>query len=186
MRRTTTLTLVSALALLAACSKPATSTSAPGGEAAAPKPANPVAVFTRPHPKAGLWQMTMSTDAGPGVKMSGEICLDEKTENAAFEAGPKAKSSNCQEPRFSANPGGGMVFETVCKVGERSITSKGVATGDFSSSYAVDVTAIMDPPLPGNMGTTHTRMESHYIGPCKEGQTPGRMLGMKLAGVGRG
>jgi len=69
-------------------------------------------------------------------------------------------------------------------MGSRTINSRGVATGDFSSAYAVDVTTTMDPPLPGNLTSTRSRIESHWIGPCKPGQAPGQMTGMKLAGVG--
>ena len=45
--------------------------------------------------------------------------------------------------------GGGLGFTTVCHIGRRTVTSSGVATGDFKNSYSVDVTTRMDPPPPG-------------------------------------
>jgi hypothetical protein len=183
MRKMAVIPLAFSLALLGACSK----TPVAKTQAAAPAAPNPMAAFARPHPKPGLWRMTMSTDAGPGVKMSGQICIDEKTEDAAFNAAPRrSKSTDCDAPKFAANPVGGISFETVCRMGDRTVANRGVATGDFSSAYALDVTSTTDPPFPGNLGTVHTRMESRYLGPCQQGQSVGRLMGMKLAGVGRG
>jgi hypothetical protein len=169
------------VALLAGCSKPAGQA---GGQAAAP--ARAVNPFVHPHPKVGLWQMAISSDAGPGVSVTGEICIDAKTESSAFEANPRARSGNCSEPKFGSNPGGGFAFDTVCKVNGRTITSHGVATGDFASAYAVDVTTKMDPPLPGGMSGGHSRIEAHWMGACKTGQRPGQMTGLRIGGLGRG
>jgi hypothetical protein len=181
--RTTGVFFVCGLALLAACSK------SPSGQASAPGASAPVAAalpFSRPHPRVGLWQMNISTDAGPGVQVTGDICIDASTEASAFQASPRARSSNCSEPHFSPNPGGGVAFDATCKVNERTISSRGVATGDFSSAYVVDVTTRMDPPLPGGVSEGHSRIEAHWAGPCKPGQRPGQMTGIRLAGVGRG
>lgn len=182
--RATAICLVCSVALLAACSKkPAEQASATASAAA---PAAPVLPFTRPHPKAGLWRMAMATDSGPGIKFGADMCLDAATEGSAFAANPRARSSNCDPPKFSANPGGGVVFDEVCKVNQRTITSHGVATGDFSSAYAVDVTTTMDPPLPGGAGGGHTHIESHWVGPCPAGQKPGQMTGLKFGAPGQG
>jgi hypothetical protein len=170
--------LVSSVALLAACSKPAESA----------KPAiGPATLLGKPHPKAGLWQMAISSDAGPGISVSGQICIDAKTENSAFESSPRTHSKDCTDPSFLVSPGGGLVFETVCKVsGGRTITSHGVASGDFNNAYSVDFTTKVDPPLEGGIGDGHSRIAAHWLGPCKPGQKPGQMSGVKLGGLGRG
>ena len=180
--RATAICLVCSVAVLAACSKK------PAEQASAPAATPPALIlpFVRPHPKAGLWHMAMATDNGPGIKFGADMCLDAATEGSAFAANPRARSSNCSEPKFSANPGGGVVFDETCKVNQRAITSHGVATGDFSSAYAVDVTTTMDPPLPGGMGGGHTHIDAHWVGPCQPGQRPGQMTGLKLGGAGRG
>jgi hypothetical protein len=145
-----------------------------------------VALFTQPHPKVGLWRMAISSDAGPGVSITGDICIDSKTESSAFEANPRSRHGDCSEPRFSANPGGGVVFDSACKFNGRTVTSHGVATGDFSSNYAVDVTTAMDPPLPNGMGGGHSRIEARWTGPCKPGQKAGQMTGLRVGALGRG
>jgi hypothetical protein len=175
--------IVCGLALLTACSK---KPAEPAGGPAANASGGAVLPFTRPHPKLGLWQMNISTDTGPGVQVAGEICIDASTETSAFQASPRARSNNCSEPRFAPNPGGGVAFDASCKVNDRTISSHGVATGDFSSAYAVDVATSMDPPLPGGVGSGHSKIEAHWVGPCKPGQRPGQMTGIRLAGVGHG
>ena len=187
MRPNIVLWLACGTAALAACSKPPASNTAAAPQVHAPvAPPASTAGFLRPHPKVGLWRMSMSSDNGPGVSMTGEMCIDAKTEASAFEANPRAHASNCSAPHFSSNPGGGMIFDSTCKVGDRTISSHGVATGDFSNSYVLDVSTRIDPPLPGVSGIGHSRVEAHWIGPCKPGQRPGQMTGLKIGGFGRG
>ena len=180
--RSTGLMMVCGLAVLAGCSKK------PAGQAGAPaaQAVQAPAIFQRPHPKVGLWRMSITSDAGPGIAFSAAICLDEKTESAGFMANPRAHASNCEEPKYAANPGGGVVFDETCKVSQRTIISHGVITGDFTSAYAADVTTSMDPPLPGGMGGGHSRIQAQWVGPCPAGQRPGQMTGLKLSGVGSG
>jgi hypothetical protein len=172
--------LVAGVAVLAGCSK-APSKSEPT-VAKAPAPA---AVFTAPHPKLGLWAMDLATDAGPGVKLNGQICIDAATEHSAFQTGPQSHGKNCSAPDFSPSPSGGAVFDVVCNVNGRKITTHSTATGDFTNSYSIDTTTTMDPPLPGGIGPGHTHLDAHWVGPCKPGQRPGQMS-MKLGGVGAG
>jgi hypothetical protein len=181
MRRTT-ICLVG-LAALAGCSK------TPAGGQAAPAAVQPSAAvlpFQRPHPKAGLWRMALTTDAGPGITVTGETCIDAATERSVFMANPRDHAGNCDEPRFSANPGGGIVFDETCKLNTRTVVSHGVATGDFSNAYDLDVTSRMDPPIAGGVATNHSRIQAQWEGPCKPGQKPGQMSNVHLAGIGRG
>ena len=94
--RTIAIALIGA-ALLAACSK------SPSGQqqASAGPPPAPARAFQRPHPKPGLWRMALATDSGPGLSFSGDVCIDQSTENAAFEANPRAHGHNCDPPKFA-------------------------------------------------------------------------------------
>ncbi len=185
MRRVATL-LISCLTLVAACSKGPTAgqTAAP-----APKPAAsmvPAALFSKPHPKAGLWETTMSTSAGPGMRMSGEMCLDAQTEQAAFATAPQSSTSrDCSPPTFGPGPAGGMVFDATCRTKGRTVTTHGVATGDFSSAYTLDITTKMDPPPPGMDGGARIQIQAKWLGPCKPGQKPGH-VSMRMTGLGQG
>lgn len=177
--------LVLGLAALGACSKPAADSAAKSAPAAArPAVATP-GLFARPHPKAGLWKTTMSTDAGPGLRMSGEICLDASTEDSAFANRPKNMKADCAKTSFGPNPGGGVAFSTTCTANGRKITTRGVASGDFDSAYTVDVTTTMDPPPAGVAPDVSSRIEARWMGPCKPGQKPGQ-ASMKFGGLGRG
>jgi len=177
--------LFSVIAAMTACSKaPATGQS--GG--AAPKPATaplPAGLSGIPHPKPGLWRMTMAMDAGPGIRMGGEICLDAQTERSAFTAGPQGRPKDCSAPSFGVGPQGGVTFDTICKREGRTVTMHGLATGDFNSAYTMETTTRMDPAPPGAPPEVKTRMQAQWLGPCKPGQTPGHMS-MKMNGMGQG
>ena len=95
--RIATACLVASIALLGACSKSQTTTAG----ASAPASPVPAALLTRPHPRPGLWQMSMTSAFGPTVSLSGQICLDAQTEDAAFQTGPMTQSKNCTSPRFA-------------------------------------------------------------------------------------
>ena len=140
-------------------------------------------MFSRPHPRAGLWRASIDADAGPGVRMTGEICLDPQTEDAAFNGSPRWAKGDCERTSFSPAPEGGIAFSTTCTAKGRTITSQGVATGDFSSNYAIDVTTRVDPPLHGALGQMRTKINATWVGPCRDGQRPGQ-LSMKFSGLG--
>jgi hypothetical protein len=114
--------------------------------------------------------------------MSGELCLDEHTEDQAFNASRSGKA-HCGKTSFAPDASGGVSFKTTCTVKGRTIVSQGVATGDFSSSYAIDATTRMDPPIPGAPGEVRTRIQATYAGPCRPGQKPGQ-ASMKFSGFG--
>lgn len=165
--------------VLAGCSKPpeqAATPAARGGSSVLP--------FQRPHPRLGLWRMTLSTESSGGLSVAGDICVDASTEASAFEPRSHARSGNCDEMRFSPNPGGGVAIDETCRINGRSVNSHAVASGDFSTNYTLDVTTRMDPPLPGGLGE-HTRMQARWVGPCA-GQRPGQMTRMRLAATGQG
>ena len=183
--RTAEACLLSGLILTAACSRPA----APGRAAAGgPGPSSPsigAPASFRPHPKAGLWRTTIATSAGPGVRMSGEMCLDASTEQTAFSSGAQSVSKDCSAPSFGPAPGGGVMFDTTCRSGGRTITTHGVATGDFSKAYDLDLTSHIDPAPPGLGGDTKTKVQAQWAGPCKPGQKPGH-ASMRMTGFGQG
>ena len=183
--RIVALCLISSMSLLAACSKgPAatTASSAPSGEA---KTAAPSAAFSMPHRKAGLWKIRFATDSGPGIRMNGELCIDEKTDATTSYAANAGGKKDCDQT--SLHPAdGGFAFDTTCRSGSRTITSHGVVTGDFNNNYAVAVTIHTDPPIQGGPSEVRTQIKADWQGPCKPGQVPGSVSAMKFAGLGKG
>ena len=172
------------LAALSACSK-SPAPAASSGAASAPAPRAP-ALFSRPHPRLGLWRMTMINHIGPGMTVSSEVCLDQQTENAAFQAAPSVRSKrNCDEPKFGPAPGGGVAFDMVCNSQDRKVTTHAVMAGDFNSAYTMDMTTRMDPAPPGMADGMKMHTDAKWLGPCKPGQTPGQMS-VKMGSLGRG
>ncbi len=145
--------------------------------------ASPIGLPARPHLKAGLWRTSMTTRAGPGVTMTGELCLDAGTEDSAFGARPRSVK-NCDPVRFDLGPGG-YTFSSTCHFGGRTIVTKGVASGDFRTTYAMDMTTRMTPAPPGLPPEMHSRVEATWAGPCRPDQKPGQ-ASMKFGGLGRG
>jgi hypothetical protein len=170
--------LVGGVVALTACSRPA-----PKNPEGPPSHRSVAAVFGRPHPKPGLWRTSIDADAGPGVRMTGELCLDEHTEDAAFSSSPRWAKGDCEKVSFTPAPDGGIAFSTTCMAKGRTVTTQGVATGDFSSSYAMDVTTKVDPPIHGALGQMRTKIQATWIGPCRTDQRPGQ-LSMKFSGLG--
>jgi hypothetical protein len=137
----------------------------------------------RPHPKAGLWRTSISTSAGPGITMSGELCLDQATGDSAFTSSARG-AKDCSTPKFTP-AADGLHFSATCHTGSRTIVSNGVANGDFNSSFAVDVSTHVEPAVSGLPGDVHTRMQATWVGPCRPDQKPGQSS-MKFGGFGQG
>ncbi|HEY5411932.1 MAG TPA: DUF3617 family protein [Caulobacteraceae bacterium] len=177
--RWTVVCCLAGAALLAGCGKHQ-GAQAPSG-AAAPAP---TAMFGRPHPKPGLWRTDVTTNMGPGVSMTGELCLDASNEDAAFSSNGHGFSKDCEPIKYQAADGG-VGFSTVCHIGKRTVTTSGTATGDFKNAYSVDLSTRMDPPPPGLPAQMSTTIRAKWEGPCPPGQKPGQ-VSMKLSGFGQG
>ena len=151
----------------------------------APRPAAPQATVMRPHLKAGLWQINMTSDTAFGAAMSGQLCVDAQTESAGFKIAPGAKGADCTEPKFAAS-GSGLMFDVACRAKSgRLARAHGTASGDFSNSYRLDATSTFDPPLPAGIGSVHGVMTARWNGACPAGAKPGQ-LSMKFGGLGQG
>lgn len=176
-----TVCLLAGSALIAGCNKHET---AQGGTVRTPLATEAaLALGGRPHPKPGLWRTSLSMNAGPGVTLSGELCLDSSTEDSAFTSSSRG-ARNCDAPRFSPGPNG-LNFSTTCHAGGRTIVSQGVATGDFKTSYALDVVTRVDPAPAGLPNEMRTKMQATWMGPCRPDQKPGAAT-MRFAGLGQG
>jgi hypothetical protein len=168
---------------LAACSKK-TETAAGGPAATAEGAAKPAATAeAAPTRKAGLWEQTMSFN-GRTQKIS--MCVDEATEQKAkFWASEGRASSGCSEERINRTLTGGWQIHSVCQTPEgMKITSDGTVTGDFGSSYHMEMTSVTTgSPMPEANGTHKMTMDGAWKGPCPAGMRAGDMVlpgGMKM------
>ena len=167
---------------LAGCGKHDAAQTTSAAPAAAPAAAP--SLFNRPHPKPGLWRSTVTTNAGPGVTMTGELCMDASNEDAAFSSDGKAVSKECDPVKYQP-AAGGLSFTTVCHMGKRTVTSTGVASGDFKNSYSVDLTTRVDPAPEGMPAQMTTAIRAKWVGLCPPGTKPGQSS-MKVTGFGQG
>jgi Protein of unknown function (DUF3617) len=124
-----------------------------------------------PRRKSGLWEM--STAAQQGQTVAATMCVDQKTDDLSRQlAGAGVSCSKQDVRREAANR---YVFDSVCKFGESTATSRAVFTGSFDSQYEVDITAKYAPPMMG-MNEGRSKIRARWLGPCKAGQRPGDII----------
>jgi hypothetical protein len=184
---------VAALAALAGCNKKADeSTTAPAAEGAlppgevpaaqAPVPTAPGAPALPPKRKAGLWEQTVSTG---GMTQTSRLCVNAAVEEKLGWWSQQATQDRCAQTDFK--PGaGGWTFSSTCDLGAGGKTvTKGVATGDFSSAYQMDMTSTTTGSTTQHMNGEHKMtMKAAWKGPCPADMRPGDMIltpgGMKM------
>jgi hypothetical protein len=140
-----------------------------------------------PHPvrRPGLWAQT--TQFG-GVTQTSRICLD-----AAMDAkmGLQAKPADtpCAQAAVTPVAGGGWAFSSTCGMGEAgTMVSHGVASGDLTAHYRVDVeTTTTGSAAPQMNGTRKFSIDARWLGPCPADMKPGDVMlanGMRIAAGG--
>lgn len=168
MRRA--IVLAVSLLALAACQKKegaAATGDAPAAAATAPAMTGP------PKRKPGLWTQTVSTQ---GMTQTMTLCLDEATEAKMTLWGQQANKDICA--RNVVTPGvGGWSFDSECDMGAAGkVSTKGTASGDFSSKYVVKATSVTTGSSMAQANGTHEmEMTGTWEGACPAGMKPGDM-----------
>jgi len=164
-----------ALLALAGCGK---QKAAEGGKAPAQAQATAPAPAQMPQRKAGLWEQTVHNGQ---MNQTTRICLDAATEaKLGIEGTPKGPNP-CTQSAVTRTPGG-WEFSSSCDMGEMGkMTTHGVASGDFGSSYQVDVDSTTTGAQAPEMNGRHRfSIAAKWLGPCPAGMAGGDM---ELAGV---
>ena len=178
--RSQVLVCAAALLALGACSKkPET----PGGgpTTAAPEAIKPAAI-TMPERRAGLWEQSMTAEKMSQVT---QLCLDETVGKRLSAFGQQASKTPCEKNAVTPKLGGGWEFSSVCDLGAAGrIESHGVATGDLSSHYVVDISSTTTgAAMPQANGDHKMKLEATWKGACPADMRPGDMSmpgGMKI------
>jgi hypothetical protein len=158
MRLPVSLALASVAA--AAALVPAASTAQPAGP---------------PTRKAGWWEMTMAMSAPVPMRQKMSMCVDAASEKASGAFATMNQRGNCTTGPVTRTPSG-WAFSSTCKQGSMTMTTSGVASGDFNSAYKVDSTTRMNPaPMP-QMAESKMTIEAKWAGPCPAGRKPGDMV----------
>jgi hypothetical protein len=118
-----------------------------------------------PRRASGLWEIavTVSGQPTPGV---GQYCIDNAADDLAVTAGGGVPQKDCSEAR-ALPEGDGFAIESVCKLGNSTVTSRGVFKGDPASAYAGELEAQYSPPLYGRR-EVKSRIEARLLGACKQ------------------
>ena len=131
-----------------------------------------------PRRKSGLWSMSV-TMPGAAVPLTMQQCIDEKTDDVTAAMVDKSKQS-CRSTH--KRDGNRVMFDSTCKLGNTTSTTRGVFVGDFKSSYTHESTTTFSPPMAG-MRDGVTKGAAQWSGPCKAGMKAGDVVmsnGMKF------
>jgi hypothetical protein len=160
---------------------PRPAASAPAQVAQAAAPAQEAA--TPPARKPGLWEQKISSDE---TQLVTRMCLDAATDaKVKWWRSRTSGRSGCAQETVTPHLGGGWQFHSVCSMGESgTVTSDGSATGDFSTHYKVEATAVTSgSAMPQANGAHRMSIEATWQGPCPADMKPGDMVmpgGMKI------
>ena len=135
-------------------------------------PADAVDIPTR---KTGLWEISM--DMGSGRTMTMSQCTDATTDKDMSTMASPVGQDTCSRKDFEKTATG-YTGDSVCKIGDKTMTAHSEITGDFNSAYTVKVTSKTDG------GASHDMtMNAKWLGPCKADQKAGDVMmpgGMKM------
>jgi hypothetical protein len=137
----------------------------------------PAAAQDIPKRKSGLWEINMDSAGSRGK--TGRMamitqCVDSARDDMGRQMGQEmAKEHKCSQTNMQKTSGG-ISFDSTCEFNGTKMKSKTAITGDFTSSYKVEIHTSYDPPIAGRSEGT-TSMEAKYLGACMSGQRPGDM-----------
>ncbi len=123
-----------------------------------------------PKRKPGLWETKIS-QAGSKQGHTMQQCIDEKTDDLIKSSMGGPMKPDCSKIEFRRE-GDKLVTEAVCKMSGSTMTTKGVFTGNYDSTYRGDLKTTYDPPMHG-MRESSTTIDAKWLGGCKPGQKPG-------------
>jgi hypothetical protein len=133
-------------------------------------------VVETPKRKPGMWKQVTGIQGIGGIPAV-HICLDEATDKKLAWWGQQGVRGGCAENDISKNADGTWSFDSICESPDGvKTTTRGVATGDFDTSYRIDAesTTVGAPNAEMN-GTHHVIIDATWVGDCPNGVTPGDM-----------
>ncbi len=148
------------------------------------RPARDPASTGMPTRRPGLWEQVLTRDGKPGKLGDLKICLDAASDLKLGVFGHHFAKGECQKS-VSRDAIGAYHFRSSCTLtGGELVSTRGSATGDFTSRYDVqsDISISGSPIEPMN-GMHAIHITGRYRGPCPAGMRPGDISlgsGMKI------
>ena len=128
-----------------------------------------------PKLKPGQWETTTSSTKNANLPPNTiTICTDEAVQKQMMDMGKGMSREMCSKSELRRE-GGKFVGDSVCKIGESTITSHSVMTIQGDTGYKTVVDSTYDPPFLGMTENT-TTITGKNLGPCRDGLQPGDML----------
>jgi len=123
-----------------------------------------------PRRKSGLWEFATSVQGTPAAAPI-RACIDERFDDLGRQLTEGAVSCSKQEVH---RQGDGILAESVCRIGESTVTTRTVFLGSFDAAYRADIRSTYAPPLLGRAEGQAT-IDAKWLGPCPPGQRAGDM-----------
>lgn len=140
-----------------------------------PLAAAPVLAQDFPMLKAGQWETTTTSAKSPGAAQNRiTMCTDEAVQKQMMTMGEGMRREMCSKSDLRRE-GAKFVGDSVCKIGEATMTSHSVMTVEGDTAYKTVVTATYDPPFMGMKEST-TTIQGRNVGPCRDGLKPGDVV----------
>ena len=128
-----------------------------------------------PKLKPGQWEMTTtSSKAARRRRNKMTMCTRRRRPEADDGHGQGHEQGDVLEARHAPRRRK-YIGDSVCKIGDSTMTSHSVMTIQGDTAYKTVVTATYDPPLMG-MKDTNTTIEGKNVGPCRDGLQPGDVV----------
>jgi hypothetical protein len=129
-----------------------------------------------PARKSGWWEMNIQMSAPMQMTHKSNICVDASRDADALQGQPPPQRGSdrmdCKTGPVGRNAQG-WTFSNTCSMQGMTMTTTGVASGDFQGAYRVETTTRMSPaPMP-QMAETKTVVVGKFMGPCPAGRQPG-------------
>ncbi|RYG29105.1 MAG: hypothetical protein EON93_17325 [Burkholderiales bacterium] len=147
--------------MLAACGGENAAAPTDGAAPAAGTPAAPAANNAIQGPIAGEWEVTV-TAAGMALPAQ-KICYEKQMTMEEAQKMQQDAGMTCSEQTYAPD---GKSGHSVCTMQGMTITSDYTVTGDFNSSYTMEMKTSMDPAPPGMPNPSTTAIKMDRLGDC--------------------
>jgi hypothetical protein len=123
-----------------------------------------LALAETPRRQAGLWEIAVTVSGQPTPSI-GKYCID-AADDVALTTGGGVPQKDCKELHLL--PGeGGFTLQSICKLGNSTVTTSGRFEGDLQTAYSGELEAKYSPPLYGR-SEVKSRIQARWLGPCNQ------------------
>ena len=137
--------------------------------------ATPAIAQDYPKLKAGQWETTTTNSRNPNAPQNKiTMCTDETVQKQMMSMGEGMRREMCSKADLRRE-GAKFIGDSVCRIGDSTMTSRSVMTMQGDTAYKTVVNATYDPPFMGMKEST-TTVEGRNTGPCRDGLTPGDVV----------